>query len=256
MQAGNLAAREPRSTRSESTEALAAAHQPQVRDRLRDAVLPLAQAAISEGNVSRWIVRLLAACCLGLIPWTIGLALTLPRSYLVGNWPLAWTGFDAILLCCLGTTAWGLWRRRLVAIPASMITAVLLLCDAWFDIVTAHGGRCLAVSITTAVAAEIPIATLLGLISLRLLHASGLADRGTDVSRTVGAMWRASLITSRSASWPPDRPQQGSHRPRVVGYCEPSSSRAAGSQLGARLATAPRQTMRPITTPDEENRSV
>jgi hypothetical protein len=86
---------------------------------------------------------------------------------------LAWTGFDIILLGCLGTTAWTLWKQRQVAVVASMITSALLLCDAWFDIVTAHSGRCLDLSIATAVFGEIPIAVLLGLVSVRLLHASG-----------------------------------------------------------------------------------
>lgn len=137
------------------------------------------------------IVCFLSLCCLGLIPWTIGLALTLPRSYLVDNWPLAWIGFDTILLGCLGTTAWAFWKQRQVAVMASMITGVLLFCDAWFDVVTAHSGRCLALSISTAVFGEIPIATLLALVSVRLLHAS------QDVAQPSGSppnsLWRAPL---------------------------------------------------------------
>ena len=67
---------------------------------------------VEAGPVRRWIVRFLSLCCLVLIPWTIGLGVTLPRHYLVDNWPLAWTGFDAILLGCLSTTAWALWKQR------------------------------------------------------------------------------------------------------------------------------------------------
>jgi hypothetical protein len=137
------------------------------------------------------IVCFLALCCLFLIPWTIGLALTLPRSYLVGNWPLAWTGFDIILLGCLGTTAWALWKQRQVAVVASLITSVLLLCDAWFDVVTAHSGRCLDLSITTAVFGEIPIAVLLGLVSVRLLRASGRLVQRIGVPST--SLWRTPL---------------------------------------------------------------
>jgi hypothetical protein len=149
------------------------------------------------------IVCFLALCCLGLIPWTIGLALTLPRSYLVATWPLAWTGFDIILLGCLGTTAWALWKQRQVAVTASMITSVLLLCDAWFDIVTAHGGRCLTLSIVTAVFAEIPIAILLGLVSVRLLHASARAAHGIGVPSA--SLWRTPLGTPIGTALRPDR---------------------------------------------------
>jgi hypothetical protein len=148
----------------------------------------------------RWIVRFLALCCIGLVPWTIGLALTLPRTYLVDNWPFAWTGFDAMLLTCLGITAWSLWKQRQVAIPASMITSVLLLCDAWFDILTAHGGRCLMVSIATAVFAELPIAIVLGLTSVRLLHASWSPVRGIGSRSRPRSLWTAPLTAPRSSS--------------------------------------------------------
>jgi hypothetical protein len=155
-----------------------------------------------RGSTSRSrIVCFLALCCLGLIPWTIGLAVTLPRTYLVDNWPLAWVGFDAILLGCLGTTAWALWKQRHVAIVTSMITSVLLLCDAWFDVITAHSGRCLVLSITTAVFGEIPIGVLLGLISIRLLYASREAVDGHGSSPI--SLWRVPL------GWP--APSRGSH---------------------------------------------
>ncbi len=147
------------------------------------------------GAGRRWIVRFLAFCCIGLIPWTIGLALTLPRTYLVKDWPIAWTGFDVVLLTCLATTAWSLWKQRQIAIPVSMITSVLLLCDAWFDILTAHRGHCLMVSIATAILAELPIAILLGLISVRLLHASWTPDRGVCPRSISRWLWTAPLIT-------------------------------------------------------------
>jgi hypothetical protein len=153
----------------------------------------------STPHANRWIARFLAACCLGLVPWTIGLAFSLPRSYLTHNWPLAWVGFDVILLGCLGTTAWALWRRRLMAIPASLITAALLLCDAWFDVVTAHGGRCLLLSVATALLAEIPVALLLGVTSIRLLYASGIARR-LGSSQPAPRMWTSESTHMRELS--------------------------------------------------------
>jgi len=42
--------------------------------------------------------------------------------------------------------AWGLWKQRRILVPASIITSVLLLCDAWFDLLTANGHRDLIVS--------------------------------------------------------------------------------------------------------------
>jgi hypothetical protein len=154
------------------------------------------------GVARRWIVRLLALSCLVLLPWTVGLAVTLPRAYLVGNWPLAWTGFDVALLGCLSTTAWALWRQRLVAVPAAMASCVLMVCDAWFDIVTAHGGRCLIISISTAGAAELPLAILLGWAATRLLRANLRAARSTERVAGPPSLWRTPLLVADARALP------------------------------------------------------
>jgi hypothetical protein len=158
------------------------------------------------------IVLFLALCCFVLIPWTVSLAVTLPRNYLVGNWPLAWTGFDMVLLGCLGTTAWALWKQRQVAAVASLVTSVLLLCDAWFDIVTAHNGRCLVMSVATAVLAEIPIAVLLGLVSARLLRANQSA--GAEPHST--SLWRARLVSPPEQGREPHCHQAEAHTARAA----------------------------------------
>lgn len=108
----------------------------------------------------------------------------------------AWTGFDIILLGCLSTTAWALWKQRQIAIPAAMITSALLMSDAWFDILTARPGRCMIVSIATAVFAELPIAALLGLTAIRLLLLNmGLGGPDTP-DRNRQSLWRAPLPAS------------------------------------------------------------
>jgi hypothetical protein len=153
-------------------------------------------------HARRWIACFLSFCCLVLIPWTIGLAVTLPRHYLVGNWPLAWTGFDIILLGCLSATAWALWKQRQVAVPAAMITSALLLCDAWFDILTAHPGRCMILSVATAVFAELPVAILLGLTSIELLRLNMGIGPHAGLASKLPALWRAPLPASESGAVP------------------------------------------------------
>jgi hypothetical protein len=160
----------------------------------------------------RWVVQFLALCCVGLIPWTIALAVTLPRHYLVADWPLAWTGFDFILFGCLSTTAWALWKQRQVAVSASMVSSVLLGCDAWFDILTAIGGRCLIVSIATATLAELPLAVLLALISIRLLQANAQVARGLEPNAALPSVWRTPLINSRWAD-PPEHSKSAAASP-------------------------------------------
>ena len=83
-------------------------------------MLHASEFSISQRVLSarRWFIRFLAACCLGLIPWTIGLAVSLPRTYVTANWRVLWTGFDVVLLGCLAVTAWGLWKQRQILVPA------------------------------------------------------------------------------------------------------------------------------------------
>lgn len=128
-------------------------------------------------SAPRRSVFFLAACAAGLIPWTVGLAVTLPHRYVVGTWTLTWTGFDVALIGCFAVTAWALFKQRQIALPAAITTAVLLVCDAWFDVLTAHGGGSLLVSATTALFGEIPIAILMGCIATRLM-------RGNATGRT------------------------------------------------------------------------
>jgi hypothetical protein len=147
-------------------------------------------------------VLFLLACAVGLIPWTVGLAVTLPQRYSVGTWTITWTGFDVALIGCFSVTAWALWKQRQVAVPAAMVTSVLLLCDAWFDLLTAHRGGDLLVSTVTALFGEIPIAIVLAAGSTRLLRTSMRTSVGSGANAPVGSLWRTPLITGvdRSAS--------------------------------------------------------
>jgi hypothetical protein len=117
-------------------------------------------------------VVFLLVCAVGLIPWTVGMAVTLPARYVVGSWTLIWAGLDIPLLVCFAVTAWALWNQRPIALPAAVFTSALLLSDAWFDVLTAHGGRDLLVSAATALLGEIPGAIVLAAISIRLLRAN------------------------------------------------------------------------------------
>jgi hypothetical protein len=60
-----------------------------------------------QQTARRWFIRFLAVCCISLIPWTMALGMSLPRTYVAANWRLLWTGFDVVLLGCLLVTAWG-----------------------------------------------------------------------------------------------------------------------------------------------------
>jgi hypothetical protein len=118
----------------------------------------------------RIFLTILAASLLVLIPWIAYLAMSLPDRYLAGQWKAAWVGFDIALMGCLGWTAWNAWQRRQMLVLSAMITATLLVCDAWFDVVLDWGTSDMWGSLVTAALVELPLAVLLARVSVRLIR--------------------------------------------------------------------------------------
>jgi hypothetical protein len=112
---------------------------------------------------------LILGAIVGLIPWTVYLAITLPDKYIAHNWTATWVGFDILLLLFMGVTAvLGLLRRQLLILTA-FTTGILLICDAWFDVMTAApADRWL--SVLTAVLGALPLAAILITGALRILR--------------------------------------------------------------------------------------
>jgi hypothetical protein len=101
------------------------------------------------------------ATLVAFLGWITVLAVTLPTRYDANHWNVAWVGFDAMLLISLLTAAWSVGRRRTWAPTPLMVSAVLLTCDAWFDVTTASGGTATLVSVGFAVGVELPSAACL-----------------------------------------------------------------------------------------------
>jgi hypothetical protein len=126
----------------------------------------------------------------GLIPWTVYLAITLPDKYIAHNWPATWVGFDALILTFMAVTAvLGLLRRQLLVLTA-FTTGILLICDAWFDVMTAAPtDRWL--SVLTAVLGELPLAVLLVTGALRILRLTATRQYVLDPAMP---LWRIPLL--------------------------------------------------------------
>ncbi len=125
----------------------------------------------------RLFMTLIFGSALFLIPWTIFLAVSLPKRFLTGHWDAAWVGFDIVLTASLALTAWAAWRRRHLLIFAALVTATLLIVDAWFDILTASPRNDLLVSLATGLLGNLPLATLLVIVSYRLVKVSAHTAR-------------------------------------------------------------------------------
>jgi hypothetical protein len=126
-----------------------------------------AAAVISGSRHRRWAALLALAASLAMAPWTVGLATRLPHRYVATHWNLTWLGFDALLLVSFAVTAWATWRRGRPAVAATAVTITLLGCDAWFDLTTASTMSDAVTSAVIALAGELPLAALLGVLVLR-----------------------------------------------------------------------------------------
>src|SRR3954464_14372008 len=117
--------------------------------------------------VRRRLAVALAAIAVVLVPWTVVLTARLPSEHHTPHWALAWGGFDVALALAAAVTAWACARRPgWVPVPAS-ITGTLLVCDAWFDLLTARPGGELVEAALEAALAEIPLAIVCFVLARR-----------------------------------------------------------------------------------------
>src|SRR5271156_5542384 len=127
-------------------------------------------------RIREWLAL---SAAIALIPWTIYLGLTLPQNYTAQHWQVTWVGFDILLLAfMLATAVLGFLRHNLLTLFA-FSTGVLLVCDAWFDVLTAKRGD-FGVSVLTAALGELPLAAVLIGGSLRITRLQG---------RPIGRAW-------------------------------------------------------------------
>ena len=114
-------------------------------------------------------LTLMVGGAIGLIPWMVYLAFTLPTNYVAHNWPATWIGFDCVLIAFMIATAVLGWLRRELVILPGFTTGVLLICDAWFDIMTAGPGQ-LWVSVLTAALLNLPLAAIMIAGAVRIIR--------------------------------------------------------------------------------------
>ena len=122
-------------------------------------------------RVSRpWLALGVTAAGLGMIPWLVYLAVSLPASPTAWHWRAAWVGLDGMEAAGLVSTGILLLRRDARACLTAAATAALLLADAWFDVTTAPPGAGALTSLLMAMLAELPAAALCAGLALRGLR--------------------------------------------------------------------------------------
>jgi hypothetical protein len=113
-------------------------------------------------RMRRLRLALLEGGAIGLILWIVFLAITLPANDVA-------LGFDVLLVAFMVATAVLVFLRRQLALLAAFTTGVLLICDAWFDVMTADPHD-LWESALTATLVELPLAVILVTTALRILR--------------------------------------------------------------------------------------
>jgi hypothetical protein len=112
----------------------------------------------------RWVTLLLALVAVFLVPWTLYLTFSLPSRHVTVHYDLAWVGFDVALAVSFAASAWAAFRGSRWLVPLAAVTGTMLCCDAWFDIVTSHGGGEMWEAVAEAVLGELPLAAVCGFV--------------------------------------------------------------------------------------------
>jgi hypothetical protein len=112
----------------------------------------------------RWVTPLLTLTAVGLVPWTLYLTFTLPSRQVTEHYDVAWVGFDVALLSAIAVTAVCAVRGSEWLVPFAAVTGTMLVCDAWFDVVTSIGGNDWVEAVLEAIFAELPLAFVCALI--------------------------------------------------------------------------------------------
>lgn len=120
-------------------------------------------------RVRRIRLSLMVGGSMAMVPWLGYLSVTLPENYVAHNWPVTWVGFDILLVTFMVATATLGYLRRQLLVPAAFTTGVLLICDAWFDLMTA-GPKDVWLSIATALLIEVPLAAFMIFSAQRLMR--------------------------------------------------------------------------------------
>ena len=190
---------------------------------------------------SRLVALGLAAAGVGMLPWLVYLAVSLPPDPVAWHWPAAWAGLDAMEAAGLMSTGLLMLRGDSRYRLAAIATAALLTADAWFDVTTAPPGSGELASLLMAALAELPAAavcTWLAFAALRARRPSTLARPLQPVGSAPCGYWssaRAAASTRSPGRCPGTRPSRN-YTPHLATPASPSWPTSTPSPRPSRRA--------------------
>src|SRR5262245_27112184 len=129
------------------------------------------------GGAPAWTIALLAAAAVVLVPWSIALTTRLPAHHVVRHWDVAWAGFDVGMALVLAATVAAALRGSGWFVGLAMAAAAMLVCDAWFDVVTSASEVEFWAALASAVVVELPLALVCVVVSRRAARSQLAAGR-------------------------------------------------------------------------------
>jgi len=103
---------------------------------------------------------LFAGFAVALVPWSAWLVVALPSHHVADHWDIAWAGFDIGLGVVLAATVVTALRSSRWLHAAAASAATMLVCDAWFDVMTSGRSLGFWLALAEALAVELPLAAV------------------------------------------------------------------------------------------------
>ncbi|WP_131741326.1 hypothetical protein [Actinomadura roseirufa] len=118
----------------------------------------------------RLVAAAFASGTVAVTVWTVGMAASTASEDRHVEWTVLWSGFDALLAAAMASTAWLVHRRDDRAALTAAVLAALMVVDAWFDVMTARPAH-FPVAVAMALALELPLGVIFGVLSVRMSRA-------------------------------------------------------------------------------------
>jgi hypothetical protein len=164
----------------------------------------------------RLLLFIVGGVAVALLPWTAYLSVTLSSKHVTDHWDVVWAGLDLFEASVLVALFVAVMRRSEFVPMFAAIAGTALVCDAWFDVMTASPGTDFDWALIEALVAELPLAALCYWVAFEASEAIGLS----------AATGSASAVAPRPTS-PPDQPAEGREPARRAGSEAPSAGRTS-----------------------------